>query len=67
MCVKRINITIEENILKEFDSYCKDKHYKRSNKIEELMRTLLNREGIYFTRKLTREERESWAEEVKDL
>lgn len=67
MCVKRINITIEENILKEFDGYCEDKHYKRSNKIEELMRTLLNREGIYFTRKLTREERESWAEEVKDL
>ena len=67
MCVKRINITIEENILKEFDNYCDYKHYKRSNKIEELMRSLLSKEGIHFTRKLTKEEEEAWVEEVKDL
>ena len=67
MCVKRINITIEENILKEFDNYCDYKHYKRSNKIEELIRSLLSKEGIHFTRKLTKEEEENWQEEIKEL
>ena len=46
----RINISLPEDLLSEFDKYCKEKHFERSEMIRGLIRaTLLSAKGIVAT------------------
>ncbi|MEK6935133.1 MAG: hypothetical protein AABW46_04605 [Nanoarchaeota archaeon] len=40
---KRANFTIDEDILRKFRNYCKDKGYNMSAKIEQMMLDLVKR------------------------
>lgn len=44
----RINITIEDNLLAKFDSYCQEKNYDRSEYIRKLLREAMGMEIKQF-------------------
>ena len=42
---KRVNFSLDKEMLKKFNEYCKKNGYKKSTLVEKLMKDLLNKES----------------------